>query len=198
MGAPDWNDITIRFGEIGDGQHSEIIVESIVTSENITDDMWNRADDAPTREISLARRRAAGVVARVGLAVLDQVEATRTRHGCHGLDVCCLGSVGLDTPLTGDWSLGPFIGVTVPTKEVSAWTKRLTDALRVIQEDDRDLHAVSAPHGEQSRGHLRAVGGDARRARPPPLSAFPTRLAVTTRTRTRTTVEGPYAAELRR
>ncbi|GAB3092306.1 hypothetical protein [Isoptericola nanjingensis] len=169
----DWRAISLTIREADDDEHRLITVESETHVDNISGDLWDGQDFA--REVFVARRRAAGILARLALAVLADFEATRASHGCHGFDGfdCCFlyGGPELVHPLSGDWGDTPYIQLAVPTREVKAWTKRLTETLIVIQNDDDEVPAATPGHAEQQRrAPLYAVEDDLRPG-PPSVAA---------------------------
>lgn len=157
-----------------DDRHREVAIDSVVGADNLSPDLV-RADGAPRRQAVLARRHAAGVLARIGLILLPEIAETRKQHKCgpEGLrwdrdeawgsgawwaaDGCHLTFPSdidgeLLAPATSDWGSPVGICLTVPTEDVDRWVRRLQELLAIVAADD-----AAIPEPDDPRTDLAAL-----------------------------------------
>lgn len=139
----------LRFDiEVNDGldtDHVEILVRTtgLADANDNPDDYGNPTE----RELAEYTLMAAGILARVGLEAVKEVEAEAHRHHCaaHGSDghpmgECC--GVGMLDVLNATWWNPPNLWVCVPTDECEEWEERLSGYLSELFANDAKLRAL--------------------------------------------------------
>ncbi|WP_454859079.1 hypothetical protein [Promicromonospora soli] len=155
------DDISIESNDLDDG-HCEISLTWAVEwpEEPLPPELLDGGPNggSPARPVWVARRKAAGRLARVLVASLDDLYATRARHGCRTryyddpTPGChAWASQEVLRPYTSDldlnrrwgrddgWGEPPAVGVTVPPGEVEKWVARLTERLEAVCADDQAM-----------------------------------------------------------
>ncbi len=141
------DEIEIESQDLDDDGHCEVTLMWAVKwpDEPLPPELMD--GDLPARPVWVARRKAAGRLARVLAASLDDLDATRARHNCGPLFYdghtpgCHAWAAEVLLPLTGDWGDLPGIGVSVPPGEADQWVARFTERLEAVRADDRAMPA---------------------------------------------------------
>ncbi|MDR7385681.1 hypothetical protein [Promicromonospora iranensis] len=139
------DDIEIESHDTGDG-HCEVTLMWAIEwpDEPLPSELLD--GDVAARPVWVARRKAAGRLARVLAASLDDLDATRARHGCgplyydHHTPGChAWAPPEVLLPCSGDWGNSPMVSVHVPPAEAKAWVARLTERLQAVCADDQAM-----------------------------------------------------------
>ncbi|PRY06090.1 hypothetical protein [Kineococcus rhizosphaerae] len=126
--------------EIGEEDHLELDVECPVFVDNL---------DGPLSWMTLAqarqtRVRAAGLLARLGWAVADELRAQQREHGCGswqlpGCEVQSRGGVGVRSILDvhDDWGSPIGLYLTIRRGRGNAWRRRVREVLEEFVEQEQ-------------------------------------------------------------